>query len=336
LADQAGSATGGVAALLEAVLDKTGYRQMLAEEGDDEGGEDRLANVEELVTAARQCDDSFQPATSEDDALGAFLETTALVADTDVWNPQDNRVSLMTLHAAKGLEFPVVYLVAMEDGILPHERSLDHPDQMEEERRLVFVGITRGREEVHASAARIRDYRGTRRISAPSLFLTEMTGAETVVTGAEAPVSGPSWARWGNDADDEYAQVAPDASDDDDAAPAPGRPTTLRSDGLVLELDDSDATEEGVGRAPPRRKPAAGSRRGLESAIAPATELESRLAGLQPVKRTYEIGQRVRHAEYGEGIIAGISGTGPRAVGTVIFDGAAGTRKFILGHGALQ
>jgi hypothetical protein len=163
-----------------------------------------------------------------------------------------------------------------------------------------------------------------------------MTGAETVVTGAEAPVSGPSWARWGNDADDEYAQVAPDASDDDDAAPAPGRPTTLRSDGLVLELDDSDATEEGVGRAPPRRKPAAGSRRGLESAIAPATELESRLAGLQPVKRTYEIGQRVRHAEYGEGIIAGISGTGPRAVGTVIFDGAAGTRKFILGHGALQ
>ena len=71
-------------------------------------------------------------------------------------------MALMTLHAAKGLEFPVVYLVAMEDGILPHERSLDHPDQLEEERRLVFVGITRGQQEVHASSARIREYRGSR------------------------------------------------------------------------------------------------------------------------------------------------------------------------------
>jgi hypothetical protein len=86
------------------------------------------------------------------DPLGAFLETTALVADTDVWDPtSENGVALMTFHAAKGLEFPVVYLVAMEDGILPHERSLDHPEQLEEERRLVFVGITRGMQEVHAS-----------------------------------------------------------------------------------------------------------------------------------------------------------------------------------------
>ncbi|MEI6636835.1 MAG: UvrD-helicase domain-containing protein, partial [Planctomycetota bacterium] len=145
-----------VAALLEAVLDRTGYRDMLAEESeDDEDGQDRLANVEELVTAARQFDDSFaagDPGRDVDvDALGGFLETTALVADADAWDAASDRVALMTFHAAKGLEFPVVYLVAMEDGILPHERSLDQPDQLEEERRLVFVGITRGREEVHAS-----------------------------------------------------------------------------------------------------------------------------------------------------------------------------------------
>ena len=102
----------------------------------------------------------------EVDALGGFLETTALVADSDAWDTGVDRVALMTFHAAKGLEFPVVYLVAMEDGILPHERSIDHPDQLEEERRLVFVGITRAREQVHASSARMRDYRGTRRISA--------------------------------------------------------------------------------------------------------------------------------------------------------------------------
>jgi DNA helicase-2/ATP-dependent DNA helicase PcrA len=332
----AGGPTGSVAALLDAVLDKTGYRQMLAEDGGDEGGEDRLANVEELVTAARQCDESFQATTPGDDALGAFLETTALVADTDVWDSQENRVSLMTLHAAKGLEFPVVYLVAMEDGILPHERSLDHPDQMEEERRLVFVGITRGREEVHASAARMRDYRGTRRISAPSLFLTEMTGTETVVTGAEAPALGASWARWGVEPDDDYAQVA--AEDPGDAAPAAsaGRATKPRPDGLVLDLDDSDIPDDEGLRKPPRPRPAAARPRGLEAAIERATELASRLSGGMPVKRTYAVGQRVRHAEYGEGTIAGISGTGPRGVATVIFDGPAGTRKFILGHGTLE
>ena len=336
LAEQAGAPSGSVAMLLDAVLEKTGYRRMLAEEGGDEGGEDRLANVEELVTAARQCDESFRPVVPGDDALGAFLETTALVADTDVWDAEQNRVSLMTLHAAKGLEFPVVYLVAMEDGILPHERSLDHPDQLEEERRLVFVGITRGREEVHASASRMRDYRGTRRISAPSLFLAEMTGAETVVTGAEAPAAGASWARWGTDADD-YSQAATNDDAADIAATSPTRtPTTLRPDGLVLEFEESDPEAEAEMRPLRRQKPAAARRNQLDAAIGRASDLASRLGGQPPVKRTYQIGQRIRHAEYGEGSITGISGTGPRAVGTVIFDGAAGTRKFILGHGALE
>jgi DNA helicase II / ATP-dependent DNA helicase PcrA len=337
LAELAGGAASSVAALLGAVLDKTGYRTMLAADGGDEGGEDRLANVEELVTAARQCDESFQPVVPGDDALGAFLESTALVADTDAWDAQENRVSLMTLHAAKGLEFPVVYLVAMEDGILPHERSLDHPDQLEEERRLVFVGITRGREEVHASASRMRDYRGTRRISAPSLFLTEMTGTETVVTGAEAPTLGIPWAGPGRERSDEYAQVAGDDEPDADSAGLPVRgPTTLRADGLVLELEDSEASAGIEMRPRPRQKDASSRRRGLDAAIGRASDLASRLGGLPPVKRTYEVGQRVRHAEYGEGSLTGISGTGPRAVGIVIFDGPAGTRKFILGHGALE
>ena len=319
LADARGG-DGGVAALLEAVLAKTGYRKMLEDDGGDEGGEDRLANVEELVTAARQCDESFVPATPDDDPLGAFLETTALVADTDVWDAQGDRVSLMTLHAAKGLEFTVVYVVAMEDGILPHERSLDHPDQLEEERRLVFVGITRGREEVHASAARLRDYRGTRRICAPSLFLAEMTGAETVVTGAEAP----TLAAVRDSCDDEYSQVS-----EDDAGPRrrpPGRGPTTRPDGLVLEWEDSSPP-------PPARPPA--RRRGIDVPLTRGSDLEGN-AGRPATACTYEAGQRVRHTEYGEGTIAGISGVGARAVGTVIFDGPAGTRKFILGHGSLE
>ncbi|NQW49430.1 MAG: UvrD-helicase domain-containing protein [Planctomycetes bacterium] len=332
LGELAGGPAASVAGLLAAVLDKTGYKQMLEQDDGDEGGEDRLANVEELLTAARQCDETFVPAVPGDDALGAFLETTALVADTDVWDSQDNRVSLMTLHAVKGLEFPVVYLVAMEDGILPHERSLDHPDQLEEERRLVFVGITRGREEVHASAARMRDYRGTRRISAPSLFLTEMTGTETVVTGAEAPALGASWAGWRDD--DDYSQiVAEDAPEEAGTRPT-SPPPLQRPDGLLLELDDAEPPAEV--RTTSRPRPGISRPRGLDGAIERATDLALRLGGVQPAKLTYAAGQRVRHAEYGEGVIAEISGTGPRAVGTVLFDGPAGTRKFILSHGSLQ
>ena len=320
----AAKAGDSVAPLIEAVLDRTGYRRMLQEEGADEEdhGEDRLANVEELVTAARQLDETFVRTNPDDDALGAFLETTALVADTDAWDADGQRVALMTLHAAKGLEFPVVYLVAMEDGILPHERSLDHPDQLEEERRLVFVGITRGQDEVHASSARIREYRGSRRINAPSLFLTEMTGSETVVTGPEAPADGgslPSFEPWdaadAGSRDDEFSQVA----DEPDAA------TSLRprGDGLVLELDDDQprTLARKTGRRPPRFQTAA--------------ELADQLAGLTKPQPSLTAGQRVRHEEYGTGTLSGISGTGPRSVGTVIFDGPAGTRKFILGHGAI-
>lgn len=322
-----------VAPLVEAVLDRTGYRAMLADEQeDDEEGQDRLANVEELLTAARQHDETFvagMPGEEAPDPLQGFLETTALVADTDAWDASGDRVALMTFHAAKGLEFPVVHLMAMEDGVLPHERSLDHPDQLEEERRLVFVGLTRGREEVVASCARQRDYRGTRRISAPSLFLAEMTGSETVVTGTESPAAagdvvfdpfGDAVRRQRGDFDD-LDQDAPRAR--------PGPPRVVRQDGLTLELDDMGDAAAG----PPTRP---GRRRGAEPVIERAADLALRMAGGGPPQRVYATGQRVRHAEYGEGVIAGISGVGPRAVGTVIFSGPAGTRTFILGHGAIE
>jgi DNA helicase II / ATP-dependent DNA helicase PcrA len=280
------------------------------------------------VTAARQFDDDFaagEVAGADADALGSFLETTALVADADAWDPTADRVALMTFHAAKGLEFPVVYLVAMEDGILPHERSLDQPEHLEEERRLVFVGITRGREEVHASCARIRDYRGTRRISPPSLFLAEMQGSETEVVGTEADHGHTTFDPFGDAARaaasgfDEYAQEPPPER--------VARTARVRHDGLTLDADDAQDQPP----APPQRS----RRRGFDAVVERASDLARRMAG-EPRPRSYVAGQRVRHAEYGEGLLAGISGTGPRSVGTVIFDGPAGTRKFILGHGSIE
>lgn len=328
-----------VAALLESVLEQTGYRRQLEDESeDDEEGLERLANVEELVTAARQYDDALtaDPVAGADagDPLGGFLETTALVGDADAWDAGADRVALMTFHAAKGLEFPVVYLVAMEDGILPHERSLDRPDQLEEERRLVFVGITRARAEVHASCARMRDYRGTRRISAPSMFLAEMTGSETVVTGDEAPAAD---ARPVFDPFGDAARAATDEFADcvhDDAAQTAPRLKVFRPDGLTLETDESQAAfGEREHRQPPgagrKRRERAGERRTtLANWALPA-------AGAAAEEHSFEAGQRVRHAEYGEGVIVKVSGVGVRSVGTVAFDGPAGTRKFLLGHGGI-
>ena len=320
-------AEASVAVMLEAVLERSGYRAMLADEEDEEG-DDRLANVEELVTAARQFDAAFAasgPADDEGTALGEFLDTTALVSDTDVWDPAAERVSLMTFHAAKGLEFPVVYLVALEDGILPHQRTLDHPDQLEEERRLLFVGITRGMHEVHASCARMRDYRGTRRIGAPSLFLAEMAGSETVVEGSEAEgaLARPPQ-------HDEYSQVEPDRAPRQASAAHPAGAPTARGDGLTFE------PEEGEPSASRRRAGGRESPR-IPARFETAADMERRL-GAMPGGRPapVEAGQRVRHAEYGEGTVAGVSGTGPRSVATVTFDGPAGTRRFVLAHGAIE
>lgn len=322
-----------VAALLESVLEQTGYRRQLQDESeDDEEGLERLANVEELVTAARQYDESLAAAPEagggEVDPLGGFLETTALVADADAWDAGAERVALMTFHAAKGLEFPVVYLVAMEDGILPHERSLGQPEQLEEERRLVFVGITRAREEVHASCARMRDYRGTRRISAPSVFLAEMTGSETVVTGDEAPAAGerPVFDPFGDAARaaaDEFAEWV----HEEPSATAP-RLKLYRPDGLTLETEESQAEDGAAGPVRKRR----------DRAVDRATDLATWAmpqAGSPGAEPRFEPGQRVRHAEYGEGVLVKISGVGTKSVGTVTFDGPAGTRKFLLGHGGI-
>ncbi|NBS31468.1 MAG: AAA family ATPase [Planctomycetia bacterium] len=327
---------GAVAPLVEAILDQTGYRDLLAAEKEEEGDE-RLANVEELVTAARQVDESFTAVLPDDDPLGQFLEQTALVADTDIWDPAGNQIALMTFHACKGLEFPVVYMVALEDGILPHERSLDDDNQLEEERRLVFVGITRGQQEVHASAARIRDYRGSRRISAPSIFLTEMLGEETLLTGPEAPALGQADtsfddADWHADPTDPFAdcfESHPDAVDDlpvEQPNPAPAH-RLERPDGLVLEVDG----ERPAADPPPAQKPPGRKRKAADLAIRLASELGA--PAEPPVLQT---GERVAHETYGPGTLERISGSGPRAIGVVRFDGALRTRSFVLAHGGLQ
>ncbi|MDZ7617433.1 MAG: UvrD-helicase domain-containing protein [Patescibacteria group bacterium] len=168
--DHLGSLAGAaLEELLGTVVAQSGYRDSL-EKSEDPEDEDRLANIEELLTVAREFDERHGGA----GALEAFLEETSLVGDTDDWEQSADRATLMTLHAAKGLEFPVVFIVAVEEGILPHERSRDDAGQLEEERRLLFVGITRAQEQLQLSMARYRDFRGARRMTIPSHFLMEL------------------------------------------------------------------------------------------------------------------------------------------------------------------
>ena len=152
----------GPASLLEAVLDRSGYLDELQSERSIEA-EGRLENLQELVGMAR-----------EYETVDEFLEQISLVADTDQIDDDDSSVLLMTLHSAKGLEFPVVFLIGLEDGVFPHMRSLGEPDQLEEERRLAYVGITRAMERLHVSHAWSRMLHGTTQYNPPSRFLDEI------------------------------------------------------------------------------------------------------------------------------------------------------------------
>ena len=160
-----------IESLLSLVLKATKYEDQYDGEESEEDQE-RLDNIAELLTEAREFDN--RPLEEGENALEKFLEQVALVSDVDELDSTSDRVSLMTLHAAKGLEFPVVYVVAIEEGLLPHSRSSNDTLQLEEERRLFFVGITRAEEELRLSFATRRDFRGSFGSTIISRFLLEL------------------------------------------------------------------------------------------------------------------------------------------------------------------
>ncbi|WP_420768503.1 DNA helicase PcrA [Parageobacillus thermoglucosidasius] len=161
-----------VTELVEEVLDKSGYREMLKAENTLEA-QSRLENIDEFLSVTKHFEN-----VSEDKSLIAFLTDLALISDIDQLNDADGEdgdvVVLMTLHSAKGLEFPVVFLIGMEEGIFPHSRSLEDEDEMEEERRLAYVGITRAEEELFLTSAQMRTLFGYTNMNAVSRFIHEI------------------------------------------------------------------------------------------------------------------------------------------------------------------
>ncbi len=161
-----------VADFLEALIKRISYYKYL-----DDGtvqGDARIENVKELLGVAKAY---------ADNNLAGFLEEVALVSDTDNEGKSDNAVTLMTLHSAKGLEFPVVYMVGMEEGIFPHSRALMDPQEMEEERRLAYVGMTRAREELNLLYATSRALYGSVQYNPPSSFIRDLDGVKDSAGG---------------------------------------------------------------------------------------------------------------------------------------------------------
>ncbi|SDC55917.1 DNA helicase PcrA [Shouchella lonarensis] len=161
-----------VTELTEGLLDTTGYRQMLQSEQTIEANS-RLENIDELLTVTQ----AFE-GRSEDRSLVAFLTDLALVADIDQLDEDEKEnqsaVTLMTLHAAKGLEFPLVFLIGMEEGVFPHNRSLFDTEEMEEERRLAYVGMTRAEKELYLTSAKMRTLYGRTQVNPRSRFISEV------------------------------------------------------------------------------------------------------------------------------------------------------------------
>jgi DNA helicase II / ATP-dependent DNA helicase PcrA len=155
--------------LVQGILNDSGYVDDLKSQGTDEA-QDRFENVQELYNAVLQ----FEEDSEEDKSLTNFLASAALSSDLDNQTEESQTLSLMTLHASKGLEFPVVFLVGLEQGLFPSFRSLDDPAAIEEERRLCYVGITRAQERLFISHARERRLYGTRELASPSMFLAEL------------------------------------------------------------------------------------------------------------------------------------------------------------------
>ncbi len=306
--------------LTEAALEETGYRDELEAEEEIEA-QTRLQNVEELINKAASYD-----GVAETPTLDGFLEEVALVADVDNVDGSENRVVLMTLHSAKGLEFPFVYLSGMEDGLFPSSMAIlsDDRDAVEEERRLCYVGITRAQKRLTLTAARQRMTNGETRFSRISRFVEEIP-EEYLEEEEAAPGPGSrgrnlSWNRspgrmggWGQGG---FAAA--------DGGPA-GNAGAGRDDGILAG---------GAGRMPERRNAYAAG--GAFGAGAKTSAAFGKAFSIQKADHLdYGEGDRVRHIKFGEGTVKQIADGGKDYEVTVEFD-RVGVKKMFASFAKLK
>jgi DNA helicase-2/ATP-dependent DNA helicase PcrA len=293
-------ASSPVSAILEEILDRTGYIKML-EGGKDPDSESRLGNLNELVNAASE-------AAERGESVAEFLDHAALVSDTDNLDA-GAQISLLTLHNAKGLEFPFVFLAGMEEGLFPHSRSLDSKTAMEEERRLCYVGMTRAQKRLFLTSARYRRRwgGGETEPSISSRFLREVPA--TLIEDLNPKQRAPQV--------DRYAERA------DIRETAKRNVYTGKTYNSVENIQHYFAER---GKAAPASSPAA----------APAP-IAAPIRAAQPAPRTkgFRAGTNIRHPKYGLGTILRREGDGDDAKLTVSFPGY-GLKKLIEKYAGIQ
>ncbi len=323
------SSAGLVEALLKLVLRRTGYLRQF-ESSPDEDDMQRLGNIDELVSAARQYDEQ-EAKTEQGGSLGGFLETASLAQDIDSLDESTGAVMLMTLHAAKGLEFPVVYVIGVEQNLIPHERSLRENDirQLEEERRLLFVGITRAEEKLVLTHTQRREIHGRSLSTIPSDFLQELNLKHRDCTGAEDFSFGDFAAHDfaddhcgddSGDAHDDHGEIDNNASDPDEAdhekaARVASKYAALRQVGKSLNR--------------PRVLPS-------NLHLTTGAALESGTRQQVELSLGFAVGMQVRHPRYGLGTVIETSGLAKNRMVVVEFATDARRESFVAAKCPLQ
>lgn len=307
--------------VIEAILNKTGYSDELKQEGEVEA-ESRMENIEELINKAVSYWES-----AEEPSLSAFLEEVALVADIDSMDESEDRIILMTLHSAKGLEFPYVYLAGMEDGLFPSMMSLmEGPEALEEERRLCYVGITRAEKRLTLTAAKSRMIKGQVQPERTSRFIDEIPDV-----CLERPDQDDSKAGWKKMAD-AYRDLPEEAglpwakASGTDGKAADGHTGRFqnRPAGVSLFGQKTDVYKNPYASgtsAAPKNTPTFGKSFTVE----------------KPKSLDYSEGDRVHHMRFGDGTVKSIADGGKDFEVTVDFDNAAiGTRKMFASFAKLK
>lgn len=293
--------TGGVASLVRAVLDESGYRQALEAQRTLES-EGRLENLEELVGVAADYDRR-----AEHPTLEGFLQEVSLFTDQDSYVESGTQITLMTLHNAKGLEFPVVFIIGMEEGVFPHQRSIDEQN-VEEERRLAYVGITRAMDALYLVHARSRTLWGGAMDNLPSRFLAEIPArlVESRIIGGRRPptVFGP-----GGLPDRSGRRGSQDA--DSDTAPLWGSGRGGRWSEQRELVGSGWSSSEGP-----------------QAAAAAGPDI-----GEQAVAQYFKAGERVLHAVLGEGTVLGVEA---RGIISVRFDADGSERRLMANVAPLR
>jgi len=310
--------------LLDETLEASGYRAMLADGSED--GEERWANLLELRSVTTRYDDL-----SPEDALDRLLEETALVADQDSYEGDADAVTLITLHAAKGLEFPVVFIAGLEEGVFPHSRALDDEKELEEERRLAYVGMTRAMRRLYLSHAWRRATWGMGQASLPSRFLLEIPA--DLMIGPDLSTGAA-----GLDVDLDLAFGARGTTRFGRPLGGAGRssaqgPAYREGSGVPGSPVPGEAFRPSRDLAARREAFEAGARSGSfgRPAVAAAASGPVRPPrSIVPGERQYRDGDRVRHARWGDGIVVTSKLTRSDEEITVAFKDPAVGRKTML------